>query len=99
MTTRSYSMEGRRAAAEATRERIVDSALDAFLTGWYDEVTLQEIARRAGVSSQTVLNHFGGKEALFAVAADRFSEQIAERRETPGGDVPAAVEAIVGDYE
>ena len=92
-------MDSRRLATEATRERIVDSALDAFLTGWYDEVTLQEIARRAGVSTQTVLNHFGGKEPVFAAAADRFSEQIAERRETPGGDVAAAIEALVGDYE
>jgi AcrR family transcriptional regulator len=99
-TTRSYRMDSRRAATEATRERILDAAVDAFLTRWYDEVTLQDVAGAAGVSSQTVINHFGGKEPLFMAVATRLGEQIVARRDTaPAGDVDALIDALVDDYE
>jgi AcrR family transcriptional regulator len=95
-----YSMELRAAAAEATRERILDAAGEAFLDSWYDDVTLAGVARRAGVSGQTVLNHFGSKERLFAAVHTRFGEQVVTRRYTPEpGDVAGAVEALMEDYE
>jgi AcrR family transcriptional regulator len=100
ITKKAYSMELRAAAADATRERILQAAADAFLEDWYDTVTLAEIAKRAGVSGQTVLNHFGSKEALAAAAHRRIGEQIESLRYTPEpGDVPALVEATVDDYE
>jgi len=99
-TAKHYSMELRAAAADATRERILTAAVEAFLEDWYDAVTLTAIAKRAGVSSQTVLNHFGSKEALAAAAHERGGEQIESARYTPvPGDVPALVEATVEDYE
>ena len=99
-TTRTYNMSARRAAAEATRSRILDAAAQAFITHWFDEVTIQAVAADAGVSGQTVLNHFGDKETLFAAAAGRLSEQIGSRRgEAPPGDVDAAIDALVHDYE
>jgi len=99
-TTRTYNMSARRAAAEATRSRILDAAAQAFITHWFDEVTIQAVAADAGVSGQTVLNHFGDKETLFAAAAGRLSEQIESRRgEAPPGDVDAAIDALVHDYE
>lgn len=93
-------MELRAAAAEATRERILRVAADAFLEHWYDDVTLADIAKRAGVSGQTVINHFGGKEQLAAAAHERVGEQIESLRYTPEpGDAPGLVEALVDDYE
>jgi AcrR family transcriptional regulator len=93
-------MDLRAAAAEATRERILGAAADAFLEHWYDDVTIASIAERAGVSGQTVINHFGGKEQLAAAAFDRRSEQIVSTRYAPAeGDIPALVEAVVDDYE
>jgi AcrR family transcriptional regulator len=95
-----YSMELRAAAAEATHERILSAAAGAFLEHWYDDVTIAAVAKRAGVSGQTVLNHFGSKEALAAAAHRRIGEQIESLRYTPEpGDVPALVEATVDDYE
>ena len=32
-------------------------------TRWYDEVTVAELARAAGVSAPTLTNHFGDKNA------------------------------------
>ena len=99
-TTRTYNMDSRRAAAEATRNRILDAAAEAFVTGWFDEVTIQSIARDAGVSGQTVLNHFGDKESLFGVAASRLSEEISARRgAAEPGDVAGRVDGLVTDYE
>ena len=99
-TRKAYSIGLRAAAADATRERILTAAADAFLERWYDDVTLAEVARRAGVSGQTVINHFGGKEQLATAAHQWLSEQITTRRYMPEpGDTPAAVEAVVDDYE
>jgi AcrR family transcriptional regulator len=99
-TAKRYNMELRAAAAEATRERILVAAAEVFLERWYDDVTLAELAKRAGVSGQTVINHYGGKEQLAAAAYDYLGKQITQRRYTPEpGDVEGAVEALVEDYE
>jgi AcrR family transcriptional regulator len=99
-TQRAYSMELRAASAEATRRRILDAAFAAFLEHWYDDVTIASVAKRAGVSGQTVLNHFQSKEGLFTAVHQRFGEEVVERRYRPKpGDVRGAVEALVEDYE
>ena len=99
-TRKAYSMDLRAAAAEATRERILESAAEAFLEHWYDEVTIASVAERAGVSGQTVINHFGGKEQLAAAAIERLHREIVSVRYTPeAGDIPALVGAVVDDYE
>ena len=93
-------MSARAAAAEATRERIVEVAAQAFIEHWYDDVTLREVAKGAGVALQTVVNHFGNKDALFAVATERIGDHIEETRfAVEAGDVPAAVEVLLDDYE
>jgi AcrR family transcriptional regulator len=99
-TQRAYSMELRAAAAEATRDRILDAGYAAFLEHWYDDVTIASVARRAGVSGQTVMNHFQSKEGLFTAVHERFGDEVVTRRYTPEpGDVRGAVEALVEDYE
>jgi AcrR family transcriptional regulator len=99
-TQRAYSMELRAAAAAATRERILEAAADAFLEHWYDDVTIASVAKRAGVSGQTVLNHFGGKDQLATTAYEHVSETIVATRYAPAaGDIHALVEALVDDYE
>jgi AcrR family transcriptional regulator len=99
MTTRPYSMDARRAAVEATRERILEAAAEQFMTRWFDEVTINEVAQAAGVSGQTVLNHFGDKESLFAATADVIGTQVLERRASRPGDIDGAIAALVHDYE
>jgi AcrR family transcriptional regulator len=93
-------MDARATAAQATRDRILDIAYTLFLERWYDEVTLRDLAKEAGVALQTVVNHFGTKENLFFAVAERFSASIAETR---GGvlpdDIAGAAAALVADYE
>ena len=100
MKTRAYSMELRAAAAEATRERVLAAAREAFLEGWYDEVTIGGIAKDAGVSGQTVLNHFGDKESLLMTAAERFNAEVRSVRwAAEPGDIDGVVDALLNDYE
>jgi AcrR family transcriptional regulator len=99
-TAKPYNMELRAAAAQATHERILVAAAEVFLARWYDDVTLAELAERAGVSGQTVINHYGGKEQLASAAYEYLGKQIVHRRYTPEpGDIEGAIEALGEDYE
>jgi len=56
------------------RERILDAARGLFAVRGFDEVTMDEIAREAGVARATVFNQFGSKHALVeAITADVFA--------------------------
>src|SRR5689334_2985699 len=94
-------MTSRERARAATREAILDAAVELFTPAWFDEVTLGDVAARAGVSQQTVVNHFGSKIGLYlAGVGERVAPAIAETRGgVPPGDVGAAVAAVVRDYE
>jgi AcrR family transcriptional regulator len=93
-------MATRAAAVEATRERILDAACDAFLASWYDDVTLRDVAAAADVALQTVVNHFGTKEALYGAAVEQISNAIEARRyDVEPGDVEGAVAALIDDYD
>jgi AcrR family transcriptional regulator len=93
-------MSVREAAAEATRERIIEVAVDAFSTRWYDEVTIRGVAADAGVALQTVRNHFATKDELFSAAVGRIDASIGSvRRAVTAGDVDGAITILVDDYE
>lgn len=98
--TRTYDMAGRTAAMRHTREAILDAVV-AMSDAWYDEVTLADVARAAGVSQQTVVNHFGSKMNLYLTAiGERFGPEASALREAAvAGDVRAIVDAVMADYE
>lgn len=50
---------------QQTRTAIADAALLLFLEHGFDQVTVAEVARHAGVSTNTVFNYFPTKEDLF----------------------------------
>lgn len=97
---RKYDMAGREAARLRTRELILD-AVTSMADQWYDEVTLADVARTAGVSQQTVVNHFGSKLNLYLTAiGERFGpEAIRLRSSAVPGDARAIVDAVMADYE
>lgn len=87
-------------AAAATRERILDAAVELFWERPGASVSLHEIAARAGVAVQTVIRRFGGRDGLFAAAGEREVERVrSQRDEAPAGDVRAAVHVLVEHYE
>jgi AcrR family transcriptional regulator len=97
---RRYRMTARAVAAEATGQRILDAAIEVFWERPVAEISLEEVARRAGASVQTVIRRFGDKERLLAAAGEREAERIRRQRdEAPVGDVGAAVRILIDHYE
>jgi AcrR family transcriptional regulator len=95
-------MRARAESAQATRERILGAMLELLLERWYDEVTLRDLAKAAGVSLQTIVNHFSTKEGVLAALLEdpRLLEVFAGQRfKARADDVPGAVSLLVGDYE
>ena len=69
-----------RADARRNRERVLRTAQQMFAAGGLG-VSLDEIARRAGVGPGTVHRHFPAKEALYlAVAVDQLERLAAEAK-------------------
>lgn len=98
--TREYRMTARAESVAATRRRILDAALALWGERYLDETSLEDIAARAGVTKQTLLRHFGSREALLDTAADATLGLVTSLRErTPVGDVAAAVRDLLEDYE
>jgi AcrR family transcriptional regulator len=91
---RPYRQTARAAAAAATRERILEVATEHFLARYYDDVTLAAIAKEAGVSQQTVINHFASKEGLLEAVAEQLDPE--HSRKTGLAD---PVANVVEDYE
>lgn len=98
-TLRRYRQDARAAAAAATGTRILDAFIELAGERWLDEATLDEVARRAGVTVQTVIRRFGGKEGLLEASADRVGQLVRAERATPPGRIGEGIAALVRDYE
>jgi AcrR family transcriptional regulator len=61
---RPYDNSGRAAQALRTRRRVIAAAHELLLEQGYAATTISQIARRAGVSAETVYKAFGSKAAL-----------------------------------
>lgn len=85
---RQYDTSRRRAAAQATRQSILDAATQLFAEHGYAATTMAQIAGCAGVAVDTVYTVAGRKPALFL--------QLVESAISGTGDaVPAAERAYV----
>ena len=93
-------MRVRAEAAERLSEQIVDAAFALWRERSYDDITLQQVAERAGASLSSVLRRFGSKEGLFeaVVSTDRYGEMDTRNR-VAAGDVDAAVRELCAGYE
>lgn len=80
-----------RADARRNRERVLRTAQRLFATEGLG-VSLDEIARHAGVGPGTVHRHFPAKEALYlAVATDQLKQLVAEAEVLAATGDPAAL--------
>jgi AcrR family transcriptional regulator len=98
--TRVYRMRARAEAAERRVERVLDAAIELWRERWYDEITLEDLVERSGVSASTILRRFGSKEGVLAavIAADPLGV-VTGRDRIAAGDVEGAVLELVEHYE
>jgi len=73
------------AASDATRDRLLDAAAAVFAEKGYDRAGVQEIARRAGLTTGAIYGRFTGKADLLQAAieahtTDELDELFAQRR-------------------
>jgi AcrR family transcriptional regulator len=98
--TRPYRMGARAKATAATGERILDAAEAVFDELPTDEFTLAKVAERSGVTVQTILRRFGGREGLVAATLLHAAVKMGKDRKIASTEDPgAAVEQLVDHYE
>jgi AcrR family transcriptional regulator len=64
--------------------RIIGAAREAFLEQCYDGVSMDEVAKRAGVAKQTVYARYPSKDALFLAVIDSVQGKVLSAITTPG---------------
>ena len=77
---RRYRQSVRAESAAQTGRRIVDAFVELTRDRWVDEVTLNEIAERAGVSVQSVIRRYGGKDGLIGAVIEQVGSDFGARR-------------------
>ncbi len=88
-----------------TRQRLVDVALELFVSQGYDATTIDEIAHEADVSPRTFFRYFATKEALlfhdFEDRLDQIKDKIGQRPadERPAETLVAVLRAMVAELD
>jgi len=98
-TSRTYTMRARASAVEDTRARIQVALFELGTQRLFPDISLDDVARAAGVSVQTVLRHFGSRADLIEAAIDFAIARVASERMAPIGDVDAAMSALLDHHE
>jgi len=93
MERRPYRQTRRAEATEATRQRIVQAALDQLLSG--DAFTIEAVAARAGVSRVTIYAQFGDRDSLREAVFDHLG-QVGGLAEIPSAFAQADLLEAIG---
>jgi AcrR family transcriptional regulator len=99
MTQRTYTQVARAESTERTRRSILDAANALFREHGLVDPELDLVAARAGVSTRTLLRHFGSKEGLIEASMADGQARVARAREAEAGDVDTAIRRLVDHYE
>jgi len=99
MATRRYESPAREEAAAAARSRVIDAAIALAYERGNIDMTLDQIASRAGTTVRTILRQFGSRDDLIEAAIEVASIEVAEERRDPGGDADRSIALLVEHYE
>ena len=81
---------GNRPAKGALRAKLIAAALEHFATRPYDEVTVGEIARAAGVAHGLLFHYFETKRGLYLAALEHAGQQLVIAHQTDPAAAPGA---------
>lgn len=83
----------------SAKDRLLDAAADVLLSDGAESLTLEAVAKRAGVSKGGLFYHFPTKQALAAAMIERltkaFDDALAQAGDRPGDFVRAYVRATI----
>jgi AcrR family transcriptional regulator len=97
--SRAYEMRARAEQTEQTRRRILDATASVAAEKPILAVALPDIAKRAGVSVQTVLRQFGSRDGLFDATTVHVQADVIAELEAPPGDLDTIIEVLMAHYE
>ena len=80
------------------RRRLIDAAEHVFLQMGYGAASVDEIARRAGMSKKTIYRVFEAKQDLFAAVIDGRRDELAGIIEGEGSDDARPPEEVLGGF-
>jgi AcrR family transcriptional regulator len=90
---------------QKSRQRIIDTALKQAKKGSFRDLTVDDIARSAGVSRPAFYTHFSDKEELLLAAVEEVSRELYEMADRwwhgvgpPAERVRRALEGVVSVY-
>jgi len=97
---RTYDMTKRARSAARTTEAIAEATETLLTDSSLSEITLKEIAEKAGVTVQTVLRHMSSLEGCLLAVAERVFERVKKQRESmEPGNVSVAINNLITHYE
>lgn len=91
---RSYVQVVRAEAAAARRREILDQAIGMLADEPLPRLTLDAVAKRAGVARSTVYVQFGSRSELFEAVAERLLERIDFPRLSAAVELPDPLQAL-----
>jgi AcrR family transcriptional regulator len=98
--TRPYRQSRRAEAAEARTTTIREAAMAAFIEKPFDQITLAEVAERAGVGVQTLIRRVQTKDGLVRLVNEWVADEIRAARGEPDSSDPDVVAArLARQYE
>ena len=92
-------MRARADAVGARRTAIVHALIDLAMEKLTIDITLDDVAERAGVSTRTILRHFGDRENLLDAAVRTGTALIQAEREPAADDPRESIRKLVDHYE
>lgn len=99
-TPRPYVQRARAERAAETAERILEVAERLFSREAFERVTLDSVAREAGVSIPTLQRRYGSKDGLLAAVVERAERRVAAQRASPTpGAIDENLDALLAHYE
>jgi AcrR family transcriptional regulator len=84
----------KRRDAAATRQRILDAALEEFAAKGLDAARIEDIAEKAGANRRMAYYYFGSKEGLYLAALETSYFQLVEVEEAIDVDALGPIDAI-----
>lgn len=100
MTKRQYRGTAQAEVAALTRQRILEATAALANERWVDEITLEDIAEKSGVTAQTILRHFGSKDGLATETARMGNHAAVQQRNAAiPGDLANITSNLTEHYE
>ncbi len=93
----SHSAAIRHDADSPKRQAVIEAASELFIAQGYGAVSMDAIARAAGVSKATLYAHFASKNRLFATIINEACQQnvtLSDPLPEPSGDLAAVLTAL-----